>query len=223
MFDKESVAYNVEKLRLIDSLFDNPDIKNYLLRSVTRDYFLESQDTLKMKEIADAYFEVSQSSKDKKQMRDFLHARLNVRSGKSVPNITLINHKHEEVKLYDILEKPTVIYFWATNHQLHALKSHTLMNSLKEEYPNISFIAINLIEYDPEFWEKSLNDYRFNSDNEYIFKNTSKGINSLAVDLQRVLIVNEKGTILESHLEVFDEKLFEAISKLKSSKLIVKK
>src|SRR5690606_24632588 len=115
VFNKMSVPYNLEKLRLVDSLVENEAIKNHLLKYNTRDFISVSTDSLEISEVLESFLEKSDNDLDRAYMKDLAKAVNNLKPGNVVPTIMLLDRNDNEVELKTLISKPTVIYFWSSN------------------------------------------------------------------------------------------------------------
>ena len=121
-------------------------------------------------------------------------------AGNKIPDLLLVEHSPERrVTLTSRLHKPTVIYFWSYNNQMHMENSHKKVAEYSSKYPEFSFMGINLND-DSELWQRHLKKHSFPSGNEYRFDNAREGRRQLVInDLSKTIVVDRYGTILNSH------------------------
>ena len=48
------------------------------------------------------------------------------------------------LQLHSLINKPTVIHFWSREYKSHFKESHIKIKELKDKYPEINFISINV-------------------------------------------------------------------------------
>jgi hypothetical protein len=215
MFDRESLVYNLAKLSLMDSLIKNEVIKNNLLKNTTKDYISMNDDSISNEKIIASFLEKSTNSSDKAYIKGLMTAIKNLKPGKPLPKIRLINYNETESNLSDLITKPTVIYFWSSNIKTHYRNCHYKVKELKAKYPNINFIAININDNDKKYWKKTLDDYKFPTKNEYQFKYPDEGRLTFVINtVSKVILVDKDLKIVDSNYNIFHPEFEEQLKKL---------
>lgn len=204
VFDNKSAVYNLEKLHLMDSLIENEKIKNHLLKFTTRDFIAVSEDTSEINEMLTSFLQKSTNENDKIYIEKLANSVSKLKSGNEIPNIKLIDYSENEVDLTSLISKPTVIYFWSSNLPLLMNNSHNKVKSLKSKFPELDFIAININDDERLHWKNMLNQYKFNTSNEYQFKEPKKAMSQLAINsVNRSILLDKKGRIITSNAMLF--------------------
>jgi len=205
-FKRMSLCYNTDKLNLIDSLVSNTTIKNDLLHYVTIRYLSRSKNYENNDAILNTYLSKSKDEKDKKRMIEFSNALNNLKAGNILPNVKIVDYSNSEFNINTIIESPTVINFWSLSHYNHFKRSHYKINELKDKYPEVKFITINIDDYGLEKSKKSLKN-RFSTHNEYCFKNPKESTKTLAVHpISKTIIVNKDQKIVNGTTNIFSQK-----------------
>ena len=158
-FDRMSLGYNIEKLRLIDSTLSSEKIKNYLLKHITKDFVLNTENQSSSNDMIDFYVQKSTSDDDKTYLKDLVIASNKLKPGNILPNAKLIDAKGNSVLLSAQIDSATVIYCWSTNFKMHSRNSHYKIKELKAKYPEVNFIAINFNDNDFLYWKKTLRSF----------------------------------------------------------------
>ncbi|OUR95054.1 hypothetical protein A9Q87_00490 [Flavobacteriales bacterium 34_180_T64] len=214
-FDRESLAYNLGKLDLIDSLIVQKKIKNYLLKHTARDFIIHSLDKEEIDSILSSYTSKCTNSEDKSEIVQLVASIEKLQTGYNVPNVAVVNYNGKTTDLHSIISRPTVIYFWSSNFKMNYRNSHSKVKKLKAKYPTIDFIAINVNDDDEMYWKKTLEKFNFPTENEYQFKEPTKAHNSLVVNsVSKVIIVNKNMTIIDANTNMFTSKFEEHLKKL---------
>nr|WP_321246720.1 hypothetical protein [uncultured Psychroserpens sp.] len=211
-FDRQALDYNLEKLRLIDSVIDNKTIKNYVLKHATRVFVYNSSSAEQSKSMLDSYMEKSTNDVDKKYIENLVNSTLSLYPGNKVPSIQIVDFNSNIINLHDVIKAPTVIYCWSSNFKFSYRNNHYMMKNLKTKYPDMNFIAININDMNTISWKKTLNLLKYPTENEYMFKNPNEAIQKFAIaNSQKVLIVDYKGHIIESNIDLFSTDIDEVI------------
>lgn len=214
VFNRHSVLYNLEKLKLMDERITNDTIKNKLLKNTTKDFISMCEDSIATEKVIASYAQKSTNDSDKDYIRGLSDAINKLKPGKTIPDVTLVNANNETYELSDVISKPTVIYFWSSNLKIHYKNSHYKTRDLKSKYPNIDFIAININDNDKKYWKKTLDEFKFPTTNEYQFKNPNEGKQTLVVNtVYKMIVVDKDMRIVDSYYNMyhgnFEEKLKE--------------
>ena len=224
VFDKKSVSYNLEKLKLMDSLISNKTVKNHLLRLTTRDFISTSEDSLETQEVVTSFLNKTTKEDDKTYIKDYVEIINQLRVGKTIPNIELLNFNQEKVNLHSAIDKPTVIYFWSSNLPMLLRNNHSKANSLQSKFPEIDFIAVNINDDDMTRWKKTIQQYNFNNSNEYRFVNPNEATQLLALNsINKSIFVDGNGKIINSNVMMitseFEDELQRTVSRTKKEAL----
>jgi len=219
VFDNKSVVYNLEKLELMDSLITSSLIKNNLLKYTTRDFITVSQDSLETQEILSSFIKKSTSEKDKAYINELAFSLKNLKRGKQLPNVALIDYNDIEVSIDTLIKRPTVIYFWSTSLPLLLRNSHYKVSQLKAKYPNIDFIGININDDDKSHWKSTLTLYKFPITNEYQFKDPNEALNALAISsVNKSILIDKDSKIINSNVLLFSSEFEEQLEHLTHKK-----
>ena len=214
IFNRHSVIYNLEKLKLMDEYVSNDSIKNKLLKNTTRDFISMCEDSTETAQVISSFLEKSTNPKDKDYMKGLAVALKQLKPGNTIPNVELVSYENETYKLSDLITKPTVIYFWSSNLKIHYKNSHFKSQDLAKKYPNINFIAININDNDNRYWKKTLNEFKFSTNNEYQFSNPAEGKQTLSVNtIYKMIVVDKDMRIVDAYYNMFQPR-FEDVLKL---------
>lgn len=208
-FSRYSLCYNLDRLKLVDSLVTNTSIKDDLLYEFAINYISKNKNVENNHAILKSYLSKSKSEKGKEKMTSFANSLNKLKSGSSLPNIKLIDYDNVELDMNSIIEAPTVISFWSHKFHQHFKDSHKEIKKLKIKYPEIVFITINIDDHGLEKSKRSLKGNRFILKNEYVFKNTKAAAESLAIHpmtMTKAIIVDKNKKIMNSHTNIFSVK-----------------
>ncbi|MHA7844420.1 MAG: TlpA family protein disulfide reductase [Winogradskyella sp.] len=214
-FDRHAMEYNKSKLDLIDSIISDETIKNNLLKYKTRDFVSYNHTEAEADEILNHYLPKSTNEEDKESIKELVCSLKLLRQGNPIPNLEIVNYDNTEHNLNSIIDKPTIIYFWSSNSKMQYRNSHYKVKSLKNVFPQVEFVSINLNSNDDKSWKSIINNYDFPTENEYKFKYPTKARKVLAVNyLNKAIIVNENGMILHPNVNIFKSDFSEMLGDL---------
>jgi hypothetical protein len=211
VFDRNSIDYNLNKLQLIDSLVSNSSIKNNLLKYATRNFLSYCDSVEESEAICNSYLDKSTDKEHSEYITHLSNSLKKLHPGNKFPEIEITNYKGEVVNINTIIDKPTVVYFWSKAVKNHFKNSHKRVNVLKEEYPDVNFISININANHLNMWQKMLKQNNFKMENEYKFRDPEAAKKILAIHyINKVMVVNSNKEIITSNANIFN-KDFKAI------------
>ena len=204
IFDRGSLAYNMERLKLIDSLVNIPEIKNPLLIMSTMNFINNTKDLSNVETLFDFFYEKSTDEYDKSHVEKLVKSLKRLKPGNIIPDVTLLNYKSEEVSLQSLIQSPTVIHFWSRDYKAHFKESHEKAKKLKTRYPEMDFISINVDKPNVKSNYKVLTQYKYTTQGEYQFHDPKLAKHTLGISpINKVMIVDGKGRIVEGHTNMF--------------------
>lgn len=212
VFKRKSLCYNLDILNIIDSLVVNNSTKDNLLYHYSVGYIARSENSDSNDAILASYLSKSKNDKGRKMMTRFTNSLNNLKEGSYLPNVKIVNYNNSELDLSSIIESNTVVSFWSHTFYDHFKRSHYKVNELKEKYPEINFIAINIDDYGLEKSKQSLKNNRFSCSDEYYFKNPKESIEVLAIHpMTKTIIIDKDKKIVNSNTNMFSIKFEEQL------------
>ncbi|NNE32015.1 MAG: hypothetical protein HKN40_06565 [Winogradskyella sp.] len=221
-FDRHSMDYNKSKLDLVDSIIMDETIKNNLLKYKARDYISHNHTQDEAQELLDYYLDKSTNEEDKEYMIDLVESLKSLRLGNPLPKLAIVNYNDTEHYLTSIITKPTIIFFWSSNSKKQYRNSHIQVNKIKDKFPQIDFLSINVNDNDDKYWKKIIDQYDFPTINEFKFKDSQMARKTLAVNyLNKSIIVDEKGNILHPNANIYRSDFEETLKELLQKKHLI--
>lgn len=218
VFNRSSLCYNLDRLKLIDSLVTNETIKDDLLHYFTINFISKSKNADNNDAILKSYVAKSKSEKGKDWMEHYTKSLTNLKEGSSVPEIAVLSHDNVELEISSLINSPTVISFWSHTYYDHFKESHYKLKELKVKYPEINFVNINIDDYGMEKSKNLLVGHGFKTNNEYKFKNTKLASETFAIyPMTKTILIDKNKKIVNSNTNMFsihfEEQLLGLINK----------
>jgi hypothetical protein len=217
-FKRNSLCYNLDRLKLIDSLVINNSIKNELLNQFTANYISKSTNTEENNAVLNYYLSKSSDEKGKIMMKRLARSLNNLKEGANFPNVKIVDYNNSEFEINDLIKTPTVICFWSDIYYDHFKESHYKIKELKSKYPEVKFMFINIDENGLDKTKASLRKNRFFLEDEYMFKNPKESKEVLAIQpMTKTIIIDKDHKIINSNTNIFsnifEEQLLGAVSR----------
>jgi hypothetical protein len=210
-FERASLAHITHKLKTIDSLINLESLKNSLLRTSTRRYIISCKNPDHEKNALELYLSLTTDKDHKEEMIKISEASLKLMPGEKLPELTIYNFNGERVSFEQIINRPTVIYFWSINSLNHLRNVHSKADELKAKYPEFDFIAINT-NADKDTWKQIINRHGFDNSKEFRFQDPSKAMEHLIVNtVNKSMIINKDAKIIDNHTNMFSVRFEEQL------------
>ena len=216
VFDRNSIHYNLIKLQLIDSLISNDAIKNNLLKYATRNFLSYCNSNEDSEAMFNSYISKSSNENHSEYITSLNNTLKKLYPGNKFPDIEITNYRNEVFNINTILSAPTVVYFWSKANKNHFRNSHVKIKELKDDYPNINFISINIDSNKTNMWIRMLKQNKFKADNEFKFRDPEAAKKILAMQyINKVIVVNNDKTIVTSKANIFSKDFIKILNTLK--------
>jgi len=175
-----------------------------LLMDLTMGFISNSNEMEKTDLIYKEFNRIVQQVNVKKRVQTYYEDNKRMRPGNVIPDQVLVDIEGRLVTLSNVIQKPTIIYFWSYDRPGHMENAHSKSQDLRSKYPEFDFIGINW-NNDIERWKSKVKAHKSHLDREYQFKDFRKAVRDLAIlnPLSRTLILNADGTIYNSHSNLY--------------------
>lgn len=205
-FDTESITNLKNRLILSDSIFKIENLRN---RFISR--FAKRQlNSAKNEQQIDSSLQLVKSfdfpKNQYEELKQIGRLQKNYFVGKNTSNAKLYNTTGEKIILKDILDKQTITFTWSLYINNHP-KFHKRVNELRNRYPEINFLGVNIDSDDKEtydLWLKALSNFDYNKDFEVKIRDRGNEIYLYKNFLNKILLIDENGIIKKSNLNLFD-------------------
>lgn len=207
-FDRQSLLHNLSKLKLIDSIVDNPKIKNHLFKFTARNFINNSNNQKEINTLLTDFVNRSTDEVSNKEIVELTESLAKMQPGQKLSNAELIDIQDNFSSIKSLVNKPTVIYFLSTNFKRHYQNSHKRAFSLNKAYPNVNFIAINLNNDNRRYWKKTLENSEFNLANEFVFKDLEQARKTFGINsINKVILIDKDLIIIHPNLNIFGSEI----------------
>lgn len=206
-FDRRDYELNKYKLKLIDSMVSNRDIKNQLLYTSTRNFLLYTKEPSEEKDFLSLHNQLSSCPISKSDLNDLSTYTLKIKPGNSVPDVQLLTIDNTEANLLSIIKQPSVLFFWSYKDIQHQKTIHTRAQELQNKFPEYQFIGINTDDHFKK-WRSEVNKLAYEKDSEFQLYNPKVAEKDLVItSSNKVLIIDAKGIIRNGHANIYQRNI----------------
>lgn len=198
------------RLNLVHELFENDYLKSNFFNRLIRREIVFSQTEEQLEETLSIIEKFDIASLDKEELHQLTHIQSKYLIGKSLKNMSLRTPGMDTIELHDISKsKPTVMYTWSALSFDSKKNNLNKIKELREKYPEINFISVNLDFQNPGLWRNALKGFNSPSQTEFqvIPDVPSNTYGFFRNYLNRAYIIDKNYTLANNSLSLFDPKL----------------
>jgi len=136
---------NMHKLKLIDSLITEKELRDVVFRYVAMDYLLRVQDNEENnKKFIETFHHLSGNNRHIGEIDNLYKAVMNIQPNKPLPHMSLQATDGSKVSLKDIAKgKKVVFYFWSARQRSHFDNIINRIRELSAQGSDYTFVGIN--------------------------------------------------------------------------------
>lgn len=195
--NRQNTNFNIKRLQLIKSHIKGNVLKNNLARAVAFEELMNLENHKNHEKFLKQFLLVNTSQSYLNEVLDLHNDIKNMSAGKKLPEIRLQNHLLKTLSTNELIEKPTVFYFWSQTQMSHYRSTIVKVKALKKQFPDYDFKGVCIQPFNEIVFEvhRMMN---IDPKKQFAFTNfdndSKKWVLSL---LNRAIVVNAKGIIKE--------------------------
>jgi hypothetical protein len=203
MMAKNQLHFNQHKLKLIDSLIKQNELRDNLFRNVAMDYLLKYDKEENIEIFIKEFHQLSGNNRHIHEINGLYDGVRNLQPQKELPEFLVYDSEGNKVSIKDIgKDRMVVFYFWAAPRKRHFTNMIKRINLLKEKYPDYTFIGLN-VRTDHARWNSMLEVSQLDKSEQFWTENFEEVAHTLIVyDSNRSIIVND-GIIVDAFANVY--------------------
>lgn len=201
---KNHLHFSKHKLKLIDSLVEEKELKDNLFRNVAMDYLLEVNDSEENNRIfIEVFHALSGNNKHIDEIDGLYEGIRNIQPNKRIPNIEVSNFDGEKVSLQKIAKNnKTVFYFWSGANKRHLEDMSNRVLELKKKMPIYNFVGISVRTKNDE-WKNLAQAHGLDNTNQYRADNFEELNRALIVYPMNKCIITENEMIVDAFGDMY--------------------
>ncbi|MEM9363674.1 MAG: transaldolase [Bacteroidota bacterium] len=196
--------FNKHILYLVDSLVQEPHIRNNLFRNVAMDYLLKEHNTNQECQVfINKFKQLSTNDKHKEEITYLYEGIQSLQPNESLPDLTVWNFDNQEVNLKDISKKKkTVFYFWTPTQRRHFKNVIRHVAKLEKKYPDHNFVGISLRTSQAQ-WLKTLQEFNLDKSKQFRGGDFEKVQTTMIVDGLNKCVVAKDTLIVDAFANLY--------------------
>lgn len=205
---KNELHFNKHKLKLIDSIIMEKELKDNLFRNVAFDYLLSTRDVEENNRIfIEQFRKLSNNNRHIEEIDGLYEGIRNIQPNELVPDVLVFDSDGEKISIREISkDKKTIFYFWTGANKRHFNEVTKRVMSLATKRPDYSFIGINIETEEPN-WKGMVRASGLDPSNQYRSDNFKELNRALIIYPFNKCIIAEDGKIVNAFSDIFSRTL----------------
>lgn len=205
---RNQLHFNNHKLKLIDSMVEEKELKDNLLRNVAFYYLLETRDSQENNKIfIEKFHELSSNNRHIEEIDELYEGILNIQPDKELPHVFVIDSDGKKVSLQDISKnKKIVFYFWSGSEKKHFNEVLKRVNSLSAKSSDYKLVGIN-IRTEEKNWKGIVQSSDLDPSTQYRSDNLEELNRALILYPFNKCIITDNGKIVNAFSDIFSTTL----------------
>jgi hypothetical protein len=204
--DRMGYDYRKEKLHVIDSLFTDQELKGLFAGIETRNFIRSRKNAAEISNLVSEFLKMSQDKFLNDNITKMAATYMNLDPGNKLPNFELYQYNNNKITdLSSQVKGIGVLFYWSNENESYALRIHKKVNELREKYPEINFIGINLDNPTSNVWHEASEKFGFNESSEFQLVDNQSISKQLALrnDNRSMVVDGPELTILDPNINLF--------------------
>jgi hypothetical protein len=196
--------FNEHKLKLIDSLIEQKELRDNLFRNVAIDYLLKHDTEENTKLFIEDFKKFSHNNIHNSEINTLYEGIIKMQPTKILPDFSLYTYDDKEVKLADINKQAMVVfYFWSGAQPGHFNNIIKRVAELRLEHPDYHFVGINL-RTDKAKWKSMVDANDLDRSQQYWTNNFEKAAQTFIVyNNPNKTIIAKNGVIIDAFGNIY--------------------
>lgn len=210
-FDLNTYNNLNKRIELTKNLFENNYLKNQFLKRFIRKEIIQAKDNEQIQNALLALEDINSNEEDKNYYHRLAEFQANFLIGKSLHQHNVFNHKFEEVSFFEIANaKPMLLYLWSANSTSLHQKRLAKVKELRNRFPEVEFIGINIDFDNRELWERTLKQYKYDKRFEYQVLGDDENKDLYENYLSKIFFVNPKNGEIQNSTDLMYSEYLES-------------
>jgi hypothetical protein len=207
---------NIERrILLIDSLSDIKALKNEFLDRLTAQAITLAERESRLDSILNLLERIDYDNIE--SARELADIQKNYFVGRSLKDLQAQNTEGK-IQTYDnVINKPTITYAWSIYAPAHHRWQHQIVKDLKQKYPELDFLGINIDLGEREEWLRTLETFGYDKDTEFQIIRRIPSKETYKKYLNKVIFVDANSIIVRGDIQFgspeFEEDILEFLNK----------
>lgn len=194
-FDLTSSSNVTARMEKASELIELPALRQHFLTKLGVLGIVTADDEDEILDILDLLEEESYPEEDLQDMKQLGRIQSIYLPGSQLEDFPLLNIEGEREKFGDVFNQSTIVFLWSIYAQDH-LSNHKLVQNLREKYPEINFIGVNMDIGETDAWQQTVQRFGYDPSKEYQLAITRVKKEFFQYYLNKLLFIDSSGKVI---------------------------
>lgn len=204
------------RIHIIDSITDLPLIKEHFFTKFSVLGIIMAREREEITNILDIMEDKGFSEKELEKLTDVGRVQLAYLPGMNIEKVSLLDINGDKTTYGEVTDKPAVVFLWSIYSQDNHQQNHSRIRDLREKYPEIAFIGVNVNPGETSKWTSTVKNFGYDGNYEYQLAGSSIDQETFRYYLNKVLLVNESGEVYKGDAYInspeFESRILELLN-----------
>lgn len=198
----------MSRIRMVDNLIHLPSLKNHFFSKLGSQAIVMSKSQSQIDQILQLLESKGYPEDDLENLSQLGSIQVAYLPGTRIQNVSLHTFEGDSISIKKIYTKPTVVFLWSVYHERHT-RDHEKIQDLREKYPEINFVGINIDVGEPSVWKNAIQKNNYNREQNFQLGDT--GIERRFFDyyLGKLVFLDKTGEVIVGNMH-FDSSQLES-------------
>lgn len=212
-FDVNTYDNLHRRIEIVNHIFEDNLLKERFLKRFIRKEIIHANTEEQITSTLRILDGINLNEEDVNYYHRLAEFQKNFLVGKTISNHYVFNHQFEEITFHEIAhQKPMLIHLWTANSSSLHKRRLDKVRELRNKFPEIEFIGINIDFDNRKLWQRTLTQYKYNKKYEYQVLDRDENKDLYENYLSKVFFISpETGQIEKSTNLLYNDHLESAL------------
>lgn len=206
---KDPSCYNLtseqniaRRILLTDSLIKNEKIKEPILLRLAGQGIVYSENKEEISSILKLLEDINYKGNSLSDLKQMGMIQSTLLPGNNIGCLKLVGIKNDSVTLKEVSNKPKITYNWSISSQGHYKWQQKIIEDLRNKYPEVSFIGVNIDKDQTDSWKKVIEKNSFDPQFEFKLEKIRVKEDLLKIYLNKLIFLDPSGRIVKRNIQM---------------------
>lgn len=207
------------RINRASELIELPSLRNRILKKLAIEGIIVAQSRANIVDIINLLEQKGYPEEELRNLKQLGMIQLAYLPGTSLEKVPLLDTEGKELTFSQAVSKPTIIFLWSIYSDDHQA-DHKIIEEMRNKYPEIDFVGINLDLKEHSGWKIALQKYGYDPKNEFQLNSSGIGKSFFQYFYNKLLFLDKDGKVVIGDAFInspeFESRILEFLNKIQS-------